>query len=156
MPIVRTEIHIPAPPQAVWAVLADTTRWALWNPVQPSFEGALVVGGRIRVGIAMGGRVLRVPARLVAVEPGHTLSWSGGVPGLFHATHGFDLTADGDGTRVEHIEIFSGVVPALGWKALKNRLLPRYTTTNHRLRDRVLAISRATEDRASPPAAPPP
>ena len=39
MPIVRTRALIPAPPQAVWAVLADFDRYEDWNPLNIRARG---------------------------------------------------------------------------------------------------------------------
>ena len=36
---IRTRHFIPAPPQAVWAVLADFGRYAEWNPLNVWAEG---------------------------------------------------------------------------------------------------------------------
>ena len=43
----RTEIEIPASPDAVWDVLADRDAYAEWNPFIRSSTGDLVVGRRI-------------------------------------------------------------------------------------------------------------
>ncbi|MFT4625721.1 MAG: hypothetical protein ACI8PZ_004392 [Myxococcota bacterium] len=137
MPIATTSIWIPAPPSSVWRVLADTDAWPAWNPVQPGLRALLAPGAKGLVAVRAGGRVAWLPIRMVAVDPERTLSWSGGVPGLFHAIHGFDLTPEDDGTRVAHVEAFSGVVPLVLWRSLERQLLPRYSAVNRALRDRV-------------------
>ena len=139
MPIARTSISIAAPPAVVWGVLTDTARWPEWNPSQPGFKVPLKAGARGRIAVASGSRVRWVPIRMVSVVPERTLSWRGGVRGVFHAVHGFDLMPEGSGTRVDHVEIFSGVIPHLAWAALQRRLMPRYRAVNAALRERCLA-----------------
>jgi hypothetical protein len=140
MAVFRTNITIPAPPSAVWAVLTDLPRWPEWNPLQPGFEVSLQPGSRGRIAVQLGGRTRWATVRLVTVESERTLSWEGGVRGVFHAIHGFDLRPDGDGTYVEHVEVFSGVVPLVGASWLEQRLMPRYRRVNQALSDRVHSV----------------
>ena len=42
--VFHVEIEIAAPPEAVWAVLTDTERYAEWNPTQVEVRGAHAVG----------------------------------------------------------------------------------------------------------------
>lgn len=134
---VQTTVQIPAPPEAVWAVLADTAGWAEWNPMQPGFACALAPGAKGRIAVRLLGITLWVPIQLDRVEPGRALSWRGGVPRVFTAVHGFVLSPTPDGTRVDHIERFTGIIPALFWWALKPVLMPGYRQTNAALVDRV-------------------
>ena len=80
----RTTVYkqfIALPPERLWAVLGDLTRWPEWNPAVASVAvhgraGAGVTGeylptGRVRA--AVHGRLAR-PFRITTYEPGHELS----------------------------------------------------------------------------------
>ena len=118
-------------------MLTDLPRWPEWNPLQPGFEVSLQPGARGRIAVRLGERVRWPKVRLVAVDPERTFSWEGGVRGLLHATHGFDLRPEGEGTYVEHVEVFSGAVPLIGSDWLEHWLMPRYRRVNQALSDRV-------------------
>lgn len=114
---IRTATTIGAPPEAVWAALADTASYGGWNPFIPQLEGRLAVGERLRVRIAPpGGRAMTFRPRVTAAEPGRRLAWLGrlGLPGLFDGEHAFDLEPVAGGTRLTQSERFTGaLVPLL-------------------------------------------
>lgn len=50
---VRAEIDIAAPPDVVWGVLSDTSRYGEWNPFVTRIEGALVENADILLRVTM-------------------------------------------------------------------------------------------------------
>ncbi len=111
-----TEIHIDAPPDAVWAVLADLPGWAEWNPFIRAISGDLRPGARLTATMApQGRRPMTFRPVVASVMPGEHLSWRGRlvVPGLFDGTHSFDLAPQGKGTRLTHGETFAGLLVPL-------------------------------------------
>jgi hypothetical protein len=75
---VRGATDIDAPPERVWAVLADTARYPEWNPFVRSLDGPLIAGGRIAVGLQLPGRKLQaMRPTLVEVDAGRTFAWLG-------------------------------------------------------------------------------
>ncbi|QBX56082.1 SRPBCC domain-containing protein [Nocardioides seonyuensis] len=115
--ITRT-LDIPATPEAVWSVLADTDSYERWNPFVTKLSGRLAVGERLEVRIQPpGGRAMTFRPRVVTVEPGRALRWLGrlGVPGVFDGLHELRLEPTAAGTRFVHSETFRGLlVPLLG------------------------------------------
>src|SRR4051812_47254696 len=88
------EIEIDAPPAATWAVLADTARYAEWNPFVRRLSGSLREGARLEATIEPpGGRAMRFRPTVLAARPGHELRWLGRLllPGLFDGEHSFVL-----------------------------------------------------------------
>jgi hypothetical protein len=126
---IETAITIAAPPAAVWAVLADTARWADWNPFIRSLEGRLDPGARLAARMhPEGRRPMTFRPRVTVAEPGRELRWQGRLilPGLFDGEHWFTLDPAPGGTRLRHGERFSGVlvplVPVDGFARDFNRM----------------------------------
>ena len=69
-------VECAAPPERVWALLAQPDRWHQWSPHVRGAEGLgspeVLAGAEGQV-VLRGG--LRIPARIVEVEPGESWSW---------------------------------------------------------------------------------
>jgi hypothetical protein len=120
---IDTHIDIAAPPERVWALLADTPRWKEWNPFVRSFEGELREGARITVKIGPPGKgTTTFRPRLLVVRANQELRWLGrlGIPGIFDGEHHMRLEArPGGGTRFHHGEAFGGILVPLFGSLLK-------------------------------------
>ena len=110
----RRAIDIDAPPEAVWAVLADSASYPEWNPFIVQLNGELRVGARLDVRIKPpGGRAVPLKPTVLAVEPERELRWRGRLllPGLFDGEHRFQVEPLGD-TRARFVqsERFTGIL----------------------------------------------
>jgi hypothetical protein len=107
-----TEIEIAAPPEAVWAVLANNTRYPEWNPYHVKVTGDFVPGGKLVVDVHKpNGEDVTVKPRLLRFEPNRELTWGGGIRGLFYGEHVFLLEPAGPNrTRLIHKEAFKGLL----------------------------------------------
>jgi hypothetical protein len=114
MRTIKTEIHIDAPPERVWALLTDFAGHPAWDPFLAAIEGEPRLGARLRVRFKKGGTFR---PRVTELADGRVLEWLGslGVRGIFDGRHRFELAPDGAGTRLRHSERFSGLlVPFVG------------------------------------------
>jgi hypothetical protein len=109
---ITATVTIDAPPMAVWAVLADLSRYREWNPLFVAASGELAVGQRItlRSNHPANGRLMTVRPRIVAAEPGAELRWSSSLPGVISGEHSFELTTVTGGTQVTQRETFRGLL----------------------------------------------
>jgi hypothetical protein len=110
--ILETRIMIDAPPDRVWAVLADRAAYGQWNPLVTASDGPLVAGGTITNHMRFRNGTSPVfKARLLVVEPGRQLRWLGRfmVPRIVDGEHYFVLQAKGEGTELIHGEDFVGI-----------------------------------------------
>ena len=102
-------VNIAAPPDRVWAVMADVERWSEWTPtitqIQRLERGPLVVGSRARV------RQPKLPSAVWQVSElleGRSFTWVSRSPGvLVTATHSVEPTVQG--TRATLSLRFSGL-----------------------------------------------
>lgn len=86
----HTQIEIDAPPEAVWDVLADTARYAEWNPYHVKVHGPLRVGEDLDVLIVKpNGDQVELAPTVMRIEPPRELTWGGGIHGLFFGEHAF-------------------------------------------------------------------
>lgn len=136
---IDTAIDIDAPPCAVYETLAAFERYPEWNPYHVRVAGSGIVGKPLKVRVSRpDGIVVDVPhVRLLEAEPCRALVWGGGIPGIFHGEHRFDLRErKGGGTQVSHTEVFSGLF--IGFADLPVPVLTEgYKRTNEALRDEV-------------------
>jgi uncharacterized protein YndB with AHSA1/START domain len=93
----RLTRRYPAAPAEVWAVLTEPASLSRW--LAPAEAVELEAGGRFRVG--------RVDARVREVEPEQVLELDWRHPDEEPSVVRFELTRDGDGTRVvlDHIRV---------------------------------------------------
>jgi len=139
---IRTEALIPAPPERVWAVLADFDAYADWNPLNIAASGQARLGARVPMTFlnpARPGTLVRQTVTITTCEPGRALAWSGAVPLLFNGRHHFTLTPEGEGTRLAHGEDLGGLIPALLFQdaMIERDFTPHYEAVNRALAARV-------------------
>lgn len=139
MPEIQTEIHIPAPPSEVYAVLLDLASWPRWNPSVARIEGAARIGEKLRLHLALrpGKRPLPVAATITRLGPELGIEWRGGFPGvpaLLDIHHYFLIEPEGEGTRFIHGERFEGLLARALWRSIEPRVRPNYARTNEGLR----------------------
>lgn len=143
---IRTEALISAPPEKVWAVLADFARYSEWNPLNLEARGEARVGAKVPMvfrNLPAGGEgLIRQTVRIVAAEPGRELAWAGHVPLIFAGRHGFLLTPQAGGTHVSHTEVLGGLLP-MSWSRarIERDFVPAYEAVNVALAARVAALS---------------
>ena len=138
--VVETEILINAPPQKVWKVLTDFSRYPEWNPVMTKIEGNAKPGEKITVKMYMGKMSMTFKPRIIACLPNRELRWFGkiGAPFLFSGDHIFMLGPVGKKTRLIHKEQFRGIlVPLLMMPYFVKKTRKAFMDMNESLRKRV-------------------
>jgi hypothetical protein len=146
MPSIRTRAVIPAPPEAVWAVLADFDRYEAWNPLNVRVRGEARLGAKVRMtflNLAKPGTTIDQTVTVSTCEPGRSLAWSGKVPLLFHGRHHFTLEPVPEGTLLLHGEDLGGLV-TLGFTPARiaRDFVPAYEATNAALAARLAELAR--------------
>lgn len=135
---IDTAITIAAPVAEVWAALADIDSYPDWNPYHVRVEGALEPSARLTVRIEKpNGKSLSIRPHVMELDPERSLVWGGGIRGLFHGEHRFDLQPLGPNcTRLSHTEQFTGLfVRTAALEAIE----PGYRRMNRALKARLEA-----------------
>jgi uncharacterized protein YndB with AHSA1/START domain len=104
------EIQIAAPPDTVWAVMADLSGWPTWNSDVKSmaFDGRLQPGSTFRWKAGSASLV----STLQVVDAPREIGWTGVAMGI-HAVHVFRFEPTDGGTRARSAESFRGLIPTL-------------------------------------------
>jgi hypothetical protein len=133
-------IEIAAPPQAVWAVLVDLSRYPDWNPVFREAAGEIATGKRIRLRSVhpANGRMMTVKPKIVSADPGTELRWASSLPGIISGEHSFRLTAADGGTRLVQSESFRGLLVPFSGKVL-DRVQASFRSLNEAIKKRAEA-----------------
>jgi hypothetical protein len=144
---ISVSIEIAAPPEAVWAVLADLPAYARWNPFLRQADGVLAVGERLRIRFhPENGRPITFEPVVISVEPGRELLWKGRLllPGIFDGRHRFLLEETGAGTLLTQSEIFTGLLVPFVTRSLRSTVHD-FTRLNRALKDQAEGRERGSD-----------
>ncbi|MEX0347458.1 MAG: SRPBCC family protein [Rhizobiaceae bacterium] len=134
----HVEITIPAPPEAVWAVLTDAEGYAQWNPVFVNVEGEFKPGSTVRTTVKEPGKPdVVLSSEITKFVPAKELNQYGGIPGFITFDHLWRLEPVEGGTRAVLDEVDRGFY---AWFWSSDWVEPSYREMSEALRDRVVAL----------------
>lgn len=117
MPEYSTQVVIAAPPERVWAILVDGSRYAEWNPEIFRIDGNLTAGARITAQVRLGsGATRRVPMRVTELAAPTRMVWVGGLPfGLFVGRRTYTVGPAAGGTEFRlHLDMVGPLSGLIG------------------------------------------
>lgn len=132
---ISTEIEIEAPPEEVWEVLVKVDAWPAWNKTVAKASGNASLGSELDLtmfandGVSDGPRYKPV---IVKLDPPALLEWRATMISGFVFTNDkvLELKQTATGTKLIHIERFSGMlVPLFGGK-MQDGVPPILNTLN--------------------------
>jgi len=110
---------IPAPQEAVWAILADFPAYGEWNPFTPSVRTDLVIGGPVKMRVRLGRLTIPQTEWLREVTPPWRIVWAMdiGLPWLIGAERVQTVEAlPGGGCRYTTVDTIFGLLsPVVEW-----------------------------------------
>ncbi|HUQ54262.1 SRPBCC family protein [Lentzea sp.] len=128
MPGLQHSVTIAAPPERVWAVVADVERWPERIPTVDEAErldqGPLVVGSRTRLKQP---RLSEAVWTVTELTDGTSFTWVSKSPGVT-ITGGHVVEPHADGSRLTLTLTISGPLAGLGWLMTRS-LTRRYVET---------------------------
>jgi uncharacterized protein YndB with AHSA1/START domain len=104
------ETFVSAPPETVWAVMADLTSWPTWNHDVTSME----FDGRLQPGTTFRWRSgsASLTSTLQVVDAPREIGWTGTSMGI-KAVHVFEFQPMDGGTLARSAESFRGLIPSV-------------------------------------------
>ena len=109
---IEHRLGVRAPAEAIWSVIADIEQWEEWNPIYPRARGALRIGTRLDLDLALPGHVRR-PIRPVVIDwvPNEQVIWRLSIfGGLLKSTRYMEIEALTEtGCIFSNGEIFDGL-----------------------------------------------
>ncbi len=135
----RVETVIPAPPDAVWAVLMDTQNYSQWNPLTIGIDGFYAQGETLANDVLLpNGELFDSTTRVETLIESRKLHQKGGIPLILASDHRWILEPVDGGTKVVQHEVDRGI--AL-WFWNSDWVEPAYSAVNEALSERVQSIS---------------
>jgi hypothetical protein len=114
----EAQADIKASPQRVWDVLTDAAGYSSWDSGVVRVDGTIAPGNTIKVFSSVNPN-RAFPVKVSEFKPAELMRWSGGMPlGLFKGVRTFRLTPNGDTTRFEMREEFTGPMLPLIWRSM--------------------------------------
>jgi hypothetical protein len=142
-----TSIEIDAPPNIVWDVLTDFTRFDQWNPFIHSVNGEATRGAQLQVQLhPPGGDGMKFRPVVLVAEAERELRWLGRFlfPGVFDGEHSFQIVPLSDRqVRFVHSEVFSGLLVPFFWRSLDTQTREGFEAMNRALKLRAEHYSSA-------------
>jgi len=114
----HVERRIDAPPEKVWALLADASTYRDWNRAVLSIDGTIAAGGTVAlVSIANPKRTFKL--RVTELSAPTRMVWSDGMPlGLFKGERTYLVQPREGVTHFEMAEEYTGPLAGLFTKAI--------------------------------------
>ena len=108
---IYTEIDIQTPKAVVWEILMENKAYPVWNPYHVKVEGKLELGETLQLEIHKPNQSeIHIEPVVMDVIEFELLTWGGGVKGIFHGKHVFELQSLSEfSTRLIHRETFAGI-----------------------------------------------
>ena len=141
-------IEIDAPPEQVWAVLADIDSWPNWNPIYPEVSGMPVQGSELALTVALpGAKPQKTRAKVSCVVDGCAIHFGAVVMlGMLKAVRFVEVhPIDNGRTLVINGEVFSRLFGPLLAKFAGQAIEHSMNKQNAGLKQAVEARTVATE-----------
>jgi hypothetical protein len=134
---ISTAIEIAAPPEQVWAVLADLASYPEWNTVFRQASGQLAPGNKITITSTHPetGHTITVKVKVLTAEPATELRWVSSVLGLMTSEHSFILSPTSGGTQLVQTQTYRGWFTRFPPKTI-NRIRVSFEAINEDIRQR--------------------
>jgi len=149
MPRVKIEhrIGVQAPPEAIWAVIAEIERWADWNPLYPKAEGKVRIGSPLTLELALPDRKPQT-IRPVVIDwiPNEQIHWRlTALAGLVRATRFLEIEKLTEtGCIFANGELFAGPLGDLAVRSLGRTIRRGFAAMGEAVKARAEAEWRAS------------
>ncbi|HEY2239321.1 MAG TPA: SRPBCC domain-containing protein [Streptosporangiaceae bacterium] len=108
---ISSSTNIAAPPEKVWAILADLANYGQWHPAYQSVAGELTVGSTliIKTTSPATGNPITLKVRVLTVDPDCELAWASRLLGVTTIRRRFVLRPADGGTELTQAGTYRGM-----------------------------------------------
>jgi len=143
-----TIISISAPISEVWNILTDFENWPAWNPIVNKTSGSISMGSALKVTMSGsdGKDAQSYSPMITKFEEPNYFRWRAKMMAEFLFTNDkvLELSSDGEGTKIVHKELFSGMLVPLFWNKLSQGVTPMLESMNEALKKEAEKASHTT------------
>lgn len=140
---IEHRIGVQAPPEVVWEIVHDLSRWSEWNPTYPQAEGQVRIGETLTVTLALPGQAQQVlKPRVLDWVPNEQLHWQlSMLAGMIRTTRYIEINQLAEASCiVDNGELFGGLMgPSLG-RRLGRSVRRGFEAMNEALKERAEAM----------------
>ena len=146
---IEHRLGIPAPAEAIWAVIADIAAWPAWNPLYTRAEGALRIGAPLVLDVALPGQKVRTIRPVVSDwVPNEQILWklsmAGGLIKSIRYLEIEQLTEAG--CIFSNGEMFDGPLGPAVARRMRGPIRAGFTALGEAVKARTLATWRPAEN----------
>lgn len=142
---IEHRLGLPAPPEAIWAVIADLNSWSTWNPLYTRAEGQLKIGAQLSLDLVLPGQGLQV-IKPVIVDwvPNDQIHWRLSLAGgLIRTTRYLEIEKLGENSSIfANGELFAGPLGPLAARRMGRAIQSGFKSMGEAVKERVMATWR--------------
>ena len=146
MPIkIEHRIGIPVPPDLIWEILSDVSRWPEWTTIYPKAKGVVGFGEKLSLTLALPGqKPINIEPRIFDWAPNEAIQWRLPIYGGFgRAVHYLEIEVLSDsGCVFSNGEILSGFATRWVQPAMRRSMRAGFTALGEAMEQRALALWR--------------
>ena len=139
---IKTTIEISAQPSKIWPLLVDVNVWPQWNPIISDSNGTAAVGSKLNItmiGEEQGKGGPRYSPIITELDEPHYYRWRAQMLAGFIFTNDkiIELEETETGTRLTHVETFSGLLAPIMCGQMEKGVPPMLNAMNQALKELV-------------------
>lgn len=135
-------VGIQAPPEVIWEIVADLSRWHEWNPTYPKAQGQIRIGEILDLTLVLPGQPHQeLKAKVLDWVPNEQLHWRLSLlGGLIRTTRYIEIQPLSEtGCIVDNGEIFGGLMGVSLGRRMARPVRQGFKAMNEALKDRAEA-----------------
>ena len=147
---IEHRLGLQAPPDAIWAVIADINSWGEWNPLYTRAEGTLRIGAQLDLDLALKGQKVRaIRPTILDWVPNEQILWRlSMVGGLVKSIRYIEIEKLSEtGCIFANGELFEGPLGPTVARRMHREIRAGFAAMGEAVKERVMATWRpATSD----------
>ena len=148
-PKIEHRIGIQTPPEVIWEIVSDLSRWHEWNPLHPKAEGVLRIGSVLTLELALPGETTQIiQPTILDWVPNEQIHWKlVSKRGFLKSIHYIEIEQLSPASCIfSNGEIFDGLLAAGAVKRMRGKLRAGFTAMGEAVKARAEEAWRARQE----------